>query len=146
MNFKNVGLAFLIWTLTGCATPGVYLEESNYSVKQHRIATTQALGLVREVSRNGRVMLSAFHDAKFKEIDITPKTQQRYFTRVTILGAMRPYRVQVEVILEKRDPDTKQFAMVDSIDELAQKRARAIKDMLNQSRDEATTFDEQNPF
>lgn len=139
-------LFFYLVFLAGCASPGVYLEESNYSVKQHRIAITQALGPVREVSRNGRVIYSAYHDAKFKEIDVTAKTKERYYTKVSILGSMRPYRVSVEVLVDRRDPDTKQFAPADHDDELAQKRLRTIKEMLNQSRDELSTFDEENPF
>lgn len=145
MTFRILTLSFLIF-LASCATPGVFIEESNYSVKQHRIAITQALGPVREVSRNGRVIYSAYHDAKFKEIEVTAKTKERYYTKVSILGAIRPYKVSVEVLVDRRDPDTKQFAFADHDDELAQKRARTIKEMLNQSRDELTTFDEENPF
>lgn len=145
MNYRILVLSFLIF-LASCATPGVFIEESNYSVKQHRIAITQAVGPVREVSRNGRVIYSAYHDSKFKEIDVTAKTKERYYTKVSILGAIRPYRVSVEVLVDRRDPDTKQFAPADSDEELAQKRARAIREMLNQSRDELTTFDEENPF
>ena len=145
MTFKILILSFFIF-LAGCVSPGIYIEESNYSVKQHRIAITQALGPVREVSRNGRVIYSAYHDSKFKEIDVTAKTKERYYTKVSILGAIRPYKVSVEVLVDRRDPDTKQFAFADRDENLAEKRARTIKEMLNQSRDELTTFDEENPF
>ncbi len=145
MNFRIAILSFIVF-FTGCTTPGIFLEESNYSVKQHRVAITQALGPVREVSRNGRVIYSAYHDSKFKEIDVTPKTKERYYTKVSVLGAIRPYKVAVEVLIDRRDPDTKQFAFAEQDEELAQKRARTIKEMLNQSRDELTTFDEENPF
>lgn len=131
---------------SSCATPGYVLEESNYSVKQHRIAITAALGLVRQVSQNGRVVLSLYHDKNLKNIEVNPKTRERYFTRVTVLGSIRPYRVQVEVIQEKRDPDTKEFMPVGLDEDLAEKRAMVVQNMLNQSRDEGRTFDEEAPF
>ena len=140
-----LGLVFILLA-SSCATPGYMIEESNYSVKQHRIAITAALGLVRQVSQNGRVVLSLYHDKNLKNIEVTPKTRERYFTRVTVLGAIRPYRVQVEVIQEKRDPDTKEFMPVGLDEELAEKRAMVVQNMLNQSRDEGRTFDEESPF
>lgn len=132
--------------LWSCATSGVYIEESNFSVKQHRIAITSALGLVREVSQNGRVINSLYHDRKLKNIEITPKTKERYYTKVIVLGAIRPYRVLVEVHHETRDPDIKEFIDTGLDEELAMKRAEVIKTLLNQSRDETSTFDEENPF
>ncbi|MGZ3725200.1 MAG: hypothetical protein ACXWQQ_05345 [Pseudobdellovibrio sp.] len=145
LRYLFLVLTFL--TLVGCATQqGVFIEESNYSVKQHRIAITSAFGLAREVSQNGRVVLSMYHDKNFKNIEVTTKTKERYFTRATILGNMRPYRVSVEVILERRDPDTRQWGVVEGDERLAILRAKAIKDNLNLSRAESVTFDEENPF
>lgn len=147
--FKKCAWGWAIGTLiflSGCATSGIFIEESNYSVKQHRIAITQAFGLVREVSRNGRVITSGYHDGKFKELDVTEKTKARYFSRASVLGSIRPYRVSVEVILEKRDPETGKFIRVEDDETLAAKRAAVIQQMLNQSRDELSTFDEENPF
>lgn len=138
-----LGLAFFF---SGCTTPGIVIEESNYSVRQHRIAITAALGLVRGVSENGRVIYSLYHDSKLKNIEVTNKTKERMHTKVSILGPRRPYRVQVEVIIEARDPDTRDWEVVGTDDALGEKRASAIKDMLAQSRDETSTFDEEQPF
>lgn len=140
-----LGLVFTLLA-SSCATPGYVIEESNYSVKQHRIAITAALGLVRQVSQNGRTVLSLYHDKNLKNIEVTPKTRERYFTRVTVLGAIRPFKVQVEVIQEQRDPDTKEFMPVGLDEDLAEKRALVVQSMLNQSRDEGRTFDEETPF
>jgi hypothetical protein len=146
-SFKHLalGLVFMLFA-SSCATPGYVIEDSNYSVKQHRIAITAALGLVREVSQNGRVIFSLYHDKNLKNIEVTAKTRERYFTRVTVLGSIRPFRVQVEVIQEKRDPDTKEFMPIGLDEELAEKRGLVISSMLNQSRDEGRTFDEESPF
>ena len=136
---------FILFFL-GCQTPGYLIEESNYSVKQHRIAITAALGQVRAVSVNGREILSYYHDRGFKGFEVTSKTQERLYTRVVILGARRPYRVSVEVHVEQRDPESKKFLDIGLDEGLGLKRAVVIKDMLNQSRDNDGTFDEEVPF
>ncbi len=137
---------FFILVFVGCQTPGFIIEESNFSVKQHRIAITAALGQVRSVSENGRVIQSYYHDRTFKGFEVTPKTKERLYTQVVVLGARRPYRVSVEVHIERRDPDTKRFQDIGLEDSLGRKRAVDIKNMLNQSRDSGSVFDEEVPF
>ena len=143
---KALGILIFAFFVSSCTTPGVVLEESNYSIKQHRVAITAAFGLVREISQNGRMVYSMFHDRNFKNFEVTAKTKERYYTKATILGAIRPYRVSVEVIYERRDPDSKAWIMVNEDAELSQKRADVIRNMLTQSRDEGGTFDEESPF
>jgi len=137
------GLAFLLigLVLSSCTTPGVVIEESNYSIKQHRVAITAALGLVREISQNGRTIYSVYHDKAFAELELTPKSKERYYTKATILGPIRPYRVSVEVLKEIKDPELKAWVIVDSDMKLAAPRAAVIEKLLNQSREEGTTFD-----
>ncbi|MCC2677861.1 MAG: hypothetical protein K0R29_437 [Pseudobdellovibrio sp.] len=132
--------------LSSCTTPGVVIDNSNYSIKQHRVAITAALGLVREISQNGRTVVSVFHDKSFAELELTPKTKERYYTKATILGAIRPYRVSVEVLKEVRDPELKAWVVVDSDMRMAAQRASVIEKLLNQSRDEGGTFDQEAPF
>lgn len=132
--------------IAGCQTPGIVIEESNYSVKQHRIAVTAALGQVRSVSENGRVINSFYHDREFKGFEVTPKTKERLYTQVIILGTRRPYRVSVEVHIEQRDPDSKKFEDVGVDEGLGLKRTAVIQEMLNQSRDTGSVFDEETPF
>ena len=130
----------------GCKTPGIIIEDSNFSVKQHRIAIASALGLVRSVSENGRVILSNYHDREFKAFDSTPILSERLYTKVTILGSRRPYRISVEVRIEQRDSETKKFYDIGLDEDLGQKRASAISDLLNQGRAEGSLFDEELPF
>lgn len=132
--------------LSSCTTPGVVIEESNYSIKQHRVAITAALGLVREISQNGRTIYSVYHDKTFAELELTPKSKERYYTKATILGPIRPYRVSVEVLKEVKDPELKAWVIVDSDMKLAAQRAAVIEKLLNQSREEGTTFDQEAPF
>ncbi len=132
--------------LSSCTTPGVVIENSNYSIKQHRVAITAALGLVREISQNGRTVISVYHDKAFAELELTPKLKERYFTRATILGPMRPYRVSVEVIREVKDPELRAWVIADSDMRMAAQRASVIEKLLNQSRDDGGTFDQEAPF
>jgi hypothetical protein len=143
---KGALVLLMILLLTGCQTTGFMIEDSNYSVKQHRIAITAALGQVRSVSENGRVILSYYHDKNLKGIEISTKTRERLYTKVAILGARRPYRVSIEVHVEQRDPESKKFYEIGLDESLGRKRAVAIREMLNQSRDETSSFDEENPF
>lgn len=143
---KKYSIYLFILFFFGCQTPGYIIEESNFSVKQHRIAVTAALGQVRSVSENGRVILSYYHDRSLKGFEVTAKTNERLYTQVMILGTRRPYRVAVEVHVELRDPDTKKFHDIGLDESLGLKRAIAIKDMLNQSRETIGTFDEEVPF
>lgn len=143
-KFAAVILASLVFS--SCTTPGVVIEESNYSIKQHRVAITAAFGLVREISANGRTVYSMYHDKNFKTIDSTGKIKDRYYSKATLLGSIRPFRISVEVIHEKRDPYTKSWVAVEDDIELAQKRSDVILELLNQSRDESGTFDEEAPF
>jgi hypothetical protein len=145
MRLRILVLGLAIY-FSGCATGGVAIEESNYSVRQHRIAITSALGLIRGVSQNGRVIYSLYHDSKMKNIEVTKKTKERLHTKVTILGARRPYRVKVEVIVEARDPDTLEWQVLGTDENLEKRRANAIKEKLALSRDETSLFDEEQPF
>ena len=145
-QFVKIAALLSLFLLNSCVTPNVMIEESNYSVKQHRMAVMAAFGLVRAVSQNGREILSLYHDRKLNNIEVTSKTKERLYTRVVVLGPRRPYSVAVEVHIERRDPDTKVFQDVGLDEDLAARRATSIRDMLNQSRDEGGTFDEEAPF
>lgn len=138
--------SFYFLFLLGCETPGLVITESNYSVKQHRVAITAALGQVRSISQNGREIYSYYHDRGFKGFEITIKTKERLYTKVVILGNRRPYTVSVEVRVEQKDRETKKFVDIGLDESLSRKRALAIKEMLNQSRDDGSVFDEGVPF
>jgi hypothetical protein len=139
-------LSILVFSAWGCQTSGVLIEESNYSVKQHRVAIVQALSHVRNVSENGRVIQSYYHDKNLKYFEPTGKTKIRFYTKVTILGERRPYRIAVEVHIEQRDPVTTRFQNIGLEETLSRRRAFDIKSALNQSRESGGVFDEEAPF
>lgn len=136
----------VILLILGCKTPGIIIEDSNYSIKQHRIAVATAFGQVRNISENGRVMLSYFHDKDFKNFEANPKAGERRYTKVTILGSRRPYRLSIEVHIEQKDSATNKDLDVGLDEDLGQKIALKISEALNKGRADGSLFDEELPF
>lgn len=127
-------------------TQGVLLAETPLAIRQTRIAVTSALGEARVISQNGREISTHFHDRKLKLLEVTPKVQERLYTKVVILGARRPYDIAVQVHIEQRDPDTKNFYNIGLDENLSLVQGRALQQALNQSRDKAVAIDEGAPF
>lgn len=147
LKLRSLFLILGVFILWGCQTPqGVILSETPLSIRQSRIAVAAALGESRVISQNGREISSHYHDRKFKLIEVTPKTPERLYTKVVILGARRPYDIAVEVHIEQRDPDTKNFQDVGVDDRLSMIQARLVRESLHQSRDKAQVIDEGSPF
>lgn len=144
---KNKIYFSLFVVIVGCQTSSYIIPESNLSVKENRKAIVAAVGDVKSVSENGREIVTPFHNRSFKVLDDTSTMKTRYYTKVVVLGARRPYEVSVEVRKEQKDPETKKF-LDQGIDEgLTQIRMVAIQQMLNQSREKvAPAFDVENPF
>ena len=142
---KGFIFTFLTLSILGCRT-GVIIEESNIPVSENRRAIVAAIGEPRTISQNGREISSHFHDSNFKYLEMTPKLKRRYYTKVIVLGARRPYDVSVQVRIEERDPETRSFQDIGLDENLSMIRAVAIKEMLNQSRDKSLTIDGSNPF
>lgn len=132
--------------MLGCQTHPYLISESYLPVSLHRKAIVAAIGDARIVSQNGREITSQYHDRNFKLIDDMNKVKTRYYTKVVVLGARRPYEISVEVVKEQKDPETKEFIEQGLDDSLSQKRLSAVADMLNQSRDKAESVDVENPF
>ncbi len=133
--------------LAGCqTTSGVVIPEAMLPIKQSRVAIASVIGEPRVISQNGREISSHFHDRKLKPIDVTPKTPERLYTKVTILGARRPYDISVEVHVEHRDPDSLAFQDIGLDDRLSRLQAKAVQDALHQSQDKVQVIDEGAPF
>ncbi len=132
--------------LTACQTPGVIISESNLPVSDHRKAIVVVINEPRLISTNGRELTSHYHDRNFNYLDVNSKTRKRYYTKAVVLGARRPYEVSVQVRVEERNPENNVFQDIGLDEGLSIARAKAIKEMLNQSRDKSSTIDGSNPF
>lgn len=96
-------LAFLAFAIlvTGCQSPAkiTNVTLSLQSIKRTVIATLPH-GL-REQSLNGRELLSGYFSLKNWEEDATDRNERAY-AKVVILESGRPYRIDVNVIREKK--------------------------------------------
>ncbi len=61
-----------------------------------------AIGL-RGKSTNGREVVSRYHTPGGNGITLDPKNPKRAFAKLRILGERRPYTLQIQYIIEKRD-------------------------------------------
>lgn len=142
-----VRLCFLatIAFLTGCRTGGVILRETPSSLTETRRVVAGIIGEPRDVSRNGREMISHYFDKKNKRIEKPDNVKERYFAMITILGDRRPYDIQVEVFVETREDDN-EFSSPDRDDDRAAVMAEKIRQSLNQSRDTRNVIDDFRSF
>lgn len=147
LDLIRIFLLLAVLMSTGCqTTEGVVISDTTLAIKQTRISITAAIGEARAVSQNGREISSHFHDRKLKFLDVTPKTRERLYTKVTILGARRPYDLAIEVHVERRDPDSNSFQDVGLDEKLSLLQAKSIHQALNLSREKTQTIDEGSPF
>lgn len=143
--WKFTALALML--LCGaCQTPGFVISESYIPAKQTRVAVVTVLGPARTVSQNGREITTQYHDRNLKYIDVTAKTKERLYTKVTILGARRPFDVAVETRVEHRDPATREFVDAGLDENLSAKQGAIVQEALHQSRDKSDAIDVEIPF
>lgn len=139
-------LGFVLIALQGCQTSGYYITDSNLPVSESRKTITAVIGKPRLVSLNGRELISEYHDASFKLIEDPAKVLLRYYTKVTILGARRPYEINVQVFEERYDRETRSFVNMGVDDGLSERRAAEIKRAHNYSLEKMQTIDGEPPF
>ncbi|MFZ3230061.1 MAG: hypothetical protein WA160_07645 [Pseudobdellovibrio sp.] len=143
IKYLLIGTIFFV---ISCQTHQFLITESYLPVKDHRRAIVAAIGEARIVSQNGREITSHYHDRNFKYIEDPNKVKTRYYTKVMVLGARRPYEVAVEVHIENKNPEKAEYLDQGLDESLSQKRLAAVEHMLNQSRDKPQTIDVENPF
>lgn len=138
---------FLPFLFFGCQTPGYFITDSPLQLPEIRKAVNAVIGKPRQVSLNGREMISEYHTAKFQsfEEDKT-KDKDRYQTKVSILGPRRPYEINVIVQLAQFEKETGSYVFRGIDESLSRQRAINIKKALNLSLDKQTGFDGEKPF
>ncbi|MGZ3768403.1 MAG: hypothetical protein ACXVCP_01320 [Bdellovibrio sp.] len=140
--FLSIAAACL---LSSCRTGGVILRETPLNVSDTRRAVVSVIGEPRAISQNGREILSYYMDKKDRKIEKMDMVRERHFTHVTILGDRRPYDVQVQVVIEIRNPNDG-FDVIDRDDKKASIIAEKIRQALNQSRDNRNVIDDFRSF
>lgn len=132
-------------TLISCQTTGYFITDSPLQLPDIRKAVNAVIGKPRQVSLNGREMVSEYHDPKFQTFDEEGK-KDRYQTKVVILGPRRPYEINVTVNRDQFDDETKTYVFREVDESLSRQRAISIKKALNLSLDKQTGFDGDKPF
>lgn len=144
---KMAKIIILITTLLflGCQTPGYYITESPLQLPEIRKAVNAVIGKPRQVSLNGRDMISEYHNYKFQPLEEEGK-KDRYQTKVSILGPRRPYDINVIVSYEQFDAVRKIYVKPIVDEGLSRQRTIAIKKALNLSLERQSGFDGDKPF
>ncbi len=147
---KTLFILYLFFVISSCQTPGYYLIEQPQQIADIRKAINVVVGKTKKVSMNGREIFSHYHDDKFEPIQddlvILDDPYYRYQTKVTILGPRRPYEINVQVIVEQYENETKKFLPVGVEDGLSRQRAIFLKKTLNLSPATNSRFDQEAPF
>ena len=144
---KILSLSFAFYFIFGCQTPlGYFITDSNLIISESRKAITAVIGKPRVVSENGRELISEYHDIKFKTIDPELKPTIRYFTSATILGARRPYEINIQVVQQSFENESGSYISTGLDEGLTIKRAKEIKKAHNYSLEKQQKFDGDNPF
>lgn len=148
----NIKFPFLLLFLgfLGCQTPGYFIVDQPQQLSEIRKAVNAVIGKTKLVSLNGRELYSNYHDEKFEPIPedlvIIEEPFYRYQTKVTVLGPRRPYEVNVQVIVEQFEAETKKFLPIGVEDDLSRQRAISLKKALNLGPGIKAGFDEEKPF
>lgn len=138
--------AFLIASmlLTGCMTPpkiqGVMLP---FMAVKKTVINQMPMGSVKHESLNGRELTSYYFNPKDFDEDATDRAERAY-AKVTILGAGRPYGIDVKVMREKRTRG--KYTLVGEDRKLTKELIDRIREALADRRDDRNIIDDFRAF
>ena len=115
----------------GCQT-GVFINDSPAAATDIRKAFIQVLGEPRSANYDGKELVSKFHDKRGRVDDSLVKAKSRFYTKLSILGDRRPFKIKIECFHEVK-VSPQQYEIIGEDLELAQKTATTIEEALNQS-------------
>jgi hypothetical protein len=141
--FIFIGI-FSLFVLTGCQT-GIFINDSPAAMTDIRKAFVVVMGEPQNTSFNGKELTSKFHDKRGRHDEALSKAKSRYFTRMSILGDRRPYKIKIEVFHEVRI-SPQQYEIVGEDLDLAQSTAKKIEETLNQSLKNRNVIDDFRAF
>jgi hypothetical protein len=131
--------------LSGCATgPRINNVMLPLTTVKKTIVSRLPLGVVREESLNGRELLSAYFNPTNLDEEAEDQSERAY-AKVLILGAGRPYIVEVRVIREKRRKGTR-FEKSGEDNRLSKELLERIREGLAERRDDRNVIDDFRAF
>ena len=138
-------LLSLTLLLSSCRTGGVILKETPLNASETRKSVVSVIGQPRHMTKDGRELSSNYYDRKLEPIEKMEAARERIYTRVSILGDRRPFDIQVEVLVERRNQNG-QFEQIGLDDNRAKVLAEKIRQALHQSRDNRNVIDDFRSF
>ena len=103
-----------------------------------------AVGL-RGKSTNGRELVSRYHTPGGNGVTLDPKNPKRAYAKLRILGERRPYTLQIQYIIEKRD-ESENYSTQSYDQEKAKKILKSLLDYLVTRPDREDFIDDFRPF
>lgn len=138
----NRALIFLTTvSLMACQTDGIFIREVALNASDARKAIVTVIGEPKSISTNGRVLTSRYHDKKGVFLNELKGNEEHRYSRISILGDRRPYDVQVEVIIEKKNTEELKYDNAQ-----AKEMANKIRKALNQGLDRRNVIDDFRAF
>lgn len=132
LKMKIFFLFLIVVFFSSCRTTGYFIQDSNIPVSDTRKYVTSLFGRPRALSANGRELFSDYHNEKFEFLEDSTNVEQRFYTKVTILGPRRPYEIQVEVYKELYELETDAFVDMGVDETLSYRRAAILQKTLKE--------------
>jgi hypothetical protein len=112
-------------------------------MSESRKIISQIIGKPKEISENGRELISGYQDSFGQDFE-PGKSTERYEVHVIILGDRRPYNIRIEVPVERKTSSGYKHVGYDNA--RAKEIAEKLKKALNESRDNRNVIDDFKPF
>jgi hypothetical protein len=112
------------------------MEENEESLGNIKKAIVSVIGEPRQLSENQREFISQYFEKA--------KSRHRYYYQVTILGARRPYTIEIHAFLEEKKG--KSYEPIGEETNLAHKLSKDLQNKLNQSREDRNLIDDFRAF
>lgn len=146
LNLKFFILSVCAAFCFSCQTTGYFIQDSNMPVSDTRKYVAALFGRPRALSPNGRELFSNYHNNKFEILEDSTNVEQRYYTKVTILGPRRPYEIQVQVVQELYELESDAFVNVGVDEDLSFRRAATLQKTLKEALTSSAVLDGDIPF
>ncbi len=146
MLTRGVFLFLLGLSMVGCATGTGTIDNLNISLTDLQRIATAALPLgKRAESQNGREFISEYFVVQKGEYVEAAGSSHRHYAKISVLGDRRPYKIDVQVIVERKDSGG-EFDQSGYDEGLARVITRRIQKTLHERRDDRNIIDDFRVF
>ncbi len=138
-------LGLICCLFMGCASEEtVTLSDGEQSLAELKKAIVAVMGDPRKLSENQREFTSQYFSKKADPTFDPEKSKERLYATMTVLGARRPYDIEIRAFVERKVG--KHYELYGEDSPTAKKLAKELKEKLNQSRDGRNVIDDFRAF